>query len=62
MAMTKPIMAGALIIRFIFLPNVKGEPRGVRDKPPSSNEKAGASGLALCEIESPVPALALTPG
>jgi hypothetical protein len=33
------------------LPNVKGEPRGVRHKPSSSNEKAGSSGLALTEIE-----------
>jgi hypothetical protein len=46
----------------LSLPNVTDEPRGVRHKPSSSNEKAGASGLALCEIDGPVPALALAPG
>ena len=43
-------------------PNVTGEPRGVRHKPSFSNEKAGASGLALPEIEGQAPALALTAG
>lgn len=54
-------LIGASQVHFL-LPNVKGEPRGVRHKPSSSNEKAGASGLALSEIEGPVPALALTAG